>query len=175
MCVADRPGPYSFAKNFRAFVRDTNPGVDIPFWGCADSSAFIFRDFGLPRAPPPGTERTCGRSWRGKSERVLTSDGRLPISCESGNAIYQKWLRWSRFALEACCPHISAADAKLFGTQSCRRGGNTALWKRGVPKEMRLFFGGWRDPTSEPGYLESMLSDQIEMSRGRDGGSVLTL
>ena len=32
---------------------------------------------------------------------MLTSDGRLPISCESGNAIYQKWLRWSRFALEA--------------------------------------------------------------------------
>ena len=79
------------------------------------------------------------------------------------------------FALAACCPHISDADAALFGTQSCRRGGNTALWKRGVPKEMRLFAGGWRDPTSEPGYLESTLTDQIEMSRGRDGEIALSL
>ena len=175
MCVADKPGPYSFVKNFRAFVRDTNPTVEIPSWGCADSSAFVFRDFGLPKTPPVGESRVSGKSWRGKSERVLTSDGSLPITCATTNAIYQKWLRWTRFALVACCPHISEADAALFGTQSCRRGGNTALWKRGVPKEMRLFAGGWRDPTSEPGYLESTLTDQIEMSRGRDGEIALSL
>lgn len=65
---------------------------------------------------------------------------------------YNAALQLLRAGLQVCCG-FSKADAAGFGTQSFRRGGDTALFEGDVPQERRQLLGMWRSQTTELSYI----------------------
>ena len=56
-------------------------------------------------------------------------------------------------------------QAKVFASQSCRRGGDTHLWKNGATKEVRMAIGCWKTPEVELEYLEMELEEQLKFDK----------
>ena len=52
-------------------------------------------------------------------------------------------------------------QCKVFASQSLRRGGDTALWKNGATKEVRMAMGCWRTSEVELEYLETEVDSQL--------------
>ena len=69
-----------------------------------------------------------------------------------------------RQALVSCCG-LSREAASIYGTQSLRRGGNTALWKAGATKVQRLQAGAWATPEMDDEYLQRSVELDIEFAR----------
>ena len=105
---------------------------------------------------------------------MLKGDGRFPVNFEDGNAVYHKFLRRFRRALRECCG-LKKAEAALFGMQSLRRGGNTALWRKGASQDQRLAMGAWKTPEVEEGYLDWLMEDKIAMMTDPQGGYMVRL
>ena len=56
-------------------------------------------------------------------------------------------------------------QAVIFASQSCRRGGDSHLWKNGVTKEVRNAIGCWKTPEGELEYLEMELEEQLKFDK----------
>ena len=65
---------------------------------------------------------------------------------------YEAALKLMRRALRECCGY-SEAQAAGFGTQSLRRGGDTALFEAGVGAERRRLLGMWKTEAVELSYI----------------------
>ena len=95
--------------------------------------------------------------------RILDG-GADPITLDDSNKFYKRWKRLMRQALVTCCG-MSVAASKTYGTQSLRRGGNTALWEAGATKVQRLQAGSWASPEMDDEYLQRSVERDIKFAR----------
>jgi hypothetical protein len=153
------------AQRFKDFVIDTNPLLHIPKWGFTRSNAFVFRLIGPP------AHKSTGHSHFQKCRKlgcayVITGDGQLPISCEprARRSGYRRMVELMRLAMRHFCGY-TPTQIEIFASQSCRRGGDTHLWKNGVSKEVRNAMGCWKTPEVELEYLEMELEDQLKFDK----------
>ena len=147
------------AQRFRDFVTDTNPGLDIPAWGFAKSKKFVFRAVGPPTHKVSGHNHTAYCVEMGIQD-VIVGDGSLPISCEKSRRSYRRLVSLMRLAMFTFNKYTQK-QCKVFASQSLRRGGDTALWKNGATKEVRMAMGCWRTPEVELEYLETEVESQL--------------
>ena len=77
---------------------------------------------------------------------------------------YKATLDMMRRALKECCGY-SKSLCKAFGTQSCRRGGDTALFDGGVTQEKRQLLGMWKTPTVELSYIGFSAQQHLRWAR----------
>ena len=147
------------AQRFRDFVIDTNPGLKIPEYGFAKSKKFVFRAVGPPANKTTGHNQAKKLAKMGMSD-VITGDGVLPISCEVSRRSYKNLVKLMRRAMSYFNKY-TPKQCLVFASQSLRRGGDTALWKKGASKEVRMAMGCWRTPDVELEYLETELEDQL--------------
>ena len=84
--------------------------------------------------------------------------------CSDRRTGYTPVLRELRHALRACCGY-SEAQACGFGTQSMRRGGDTALFESGMPQERRQLLGMWRTPTVELSYIGFTIKQSLSWAK----------
>ena len=94
---------------------------------------------------------------------VITGDGVLPVCYEKTRTQYRRVLTHVRSGLKPLCGY-KPKEAAAFGVQSLRRGGDTFLWKNGVPQEIRQAIGGWKTPSVELRYLETLIAEQKAFS-----------
>ena len=59
----------------------------------------------------------------------------------------------------------SATMAGTFGTHSCRRGGDTALFDAGVSQEKRQLLGMWKSGDVELTYIGFSATQHLEWAR----------
>ena len=147
------------AQRFRDFVVDTNSGLVIPEHGFANSKKFVFRAVGPPANRNTGHNHPDKLAKMGV-EDVITGDGTLPISCEVSRKSYTTPVKLMRKAMRRFNEY-SHVQSESFATQSLRRGGDTALWKQGCTREVRLAMGAWKTPEVELQYLETELEEQL--------------
>ena len=77
---------------------------------------------------------------------------------------YKAVLRLFRQMLVECCGIPD--DLKMeWGTQSCRSGGDTELWKQGYTAAERRDVGMWACAKTEQGYLRLRVGQRFEKMR----------
>jgi hypothetical protein len=69
-----------------------------------------------------------------------------------------------RLAMRHFCGY-TPTQIQNFASQSCRRGGDTHLWKNGVSKEVRNAMGCWKTPEVELEYLEMELEEHLKFDK----------
>ena len=171
--VAHTGAKDSLALRVRAFVRDSNPGLVIPDGGGfargRGETCFVFREFGRASWDATGYNHFGAPG----TKVFITGDGRTPLSC-GPRKHYRRFLTAVRRALVVCCG-LSKAQAKLFGLQSMRRGGNTFLFKTGASKERRLRKGFWKTPAMDAEYIQELLEDQLQFKAKTAAAAASTL
>ena len=157
-------GPGCFARRFRQFIRDQNPGIRVPGlkdpWGFASgpgADSFVFRRFGAPRGAP--------KKWsRRRFQTSILDGGQDPVTLDDSDKFYKRYKTAMQQALVSCCG-LSRTAAKIYGTQSLRRGGNTALWIAGATKVQRLQAGSWASPEMDDEYLQQSVELDVGFAR----------
>ena len=160
--VADLGTANCFARSFKRLVQDLYPRLIMPAggWGFATgvgADRFVFKGGGRPR----GGQHTHRHMVRARE--TVVGDGRLPISCDERNTTYQWYRRKLHLCLSECCK-LTQTQAECYGTQSMRRGGNSALWRAGASKERRLKAGNWATESMDDEYLQSSIDDDLQFS-----------
>lgn len=140
------------------------------------------RDLGctVPRPTPRGARvvggrtRVCryllrpmqrtGTSTHAMRREYVLGTGRVPMTMHKGTG-YNPMLAMCRRALRECCGYTKA-QAQGFGTQSWRRGGDTALFEGNVPQEQRQLLGMWRTPSVELSYIGFTARQHMAWARG---------
>jgi hypothetical protein len=152
--IADSGRPNSVVAVLRRYVRSL--GYVIPSLGCIDNRrSFLFR---------PVTYDS-GHSHRSRQSPRL-GDGRQMLRF-APSPDYNAFLGALRHALESCCG-MSKQQAKAYGTQSLRSGGDTHLWRCGIPAEIRRELGRWATPSVEYGYLRLGVSERLALVQALD-------
>ena len=147
--IADSRRPNSVVSVLRRYVESM--GYIIPEEGCIpDAADFLFR--------PVSQDN-------GKTHRHLQAprlgDGSVMLKF-SPSKDYAQFLRFFRFGLSSCCG-VPKDQLKLYGTQSMRSGGNTLLWRKGIPAEIRREIGRWATPSVERGYLRIDIRERLNL------------
>lgn len=91
-----------------------------------------------------------GPTHKGQIARwqLVLGDGERRMS----KTTYDKTLALLREALRDCCG-VERDSLGEFGTHSCRRGGDTEMFKAGASAETRQLIGMWMTPSVELGYV----------------------
>ena len=90
----------------------------------------------------------------------IAGDGSRQLDRSAGG--YSKYLNLFRRALRVCCG-MSKSDSLLYGTQSCRSGGDTHLFDKGANSELRCEIGDWKTPSVEKGYLRLLVKQRLQI------------
>ena len=90
----------------------------------------------------------------------------LSRSCERplGRRGYRHYLTRFRGGLRACCG-MTEAQAKEYGLQSMRSGGDTWLFSKGASQAVRMAIGDWKTPEVEAGYLRIAATQKFAAMR----------
>ena len=75
---------------------------------------------------------------------------------------YQTYLKLLRWALRDCCG-FSKEEAQLFGTQSCRRTGDSLMRRAGRSQCQRQGAGAWAERSSETAYNDLSMHEKLEL------------
>ena len=92
-----------------------------------------------------------GNYTHGHKAQYALGAGRRSIYVRKSTG-YEAALKLMRRALRECCGY-SKAQVAGFGTQSLRRGGDTALFEAGVSAEKRRLLGMWKTEAVELSYI----------------------
>jgi hypothetical protein len=142
--------PFSVFNRLRGLLARLRCPAEEGFCGVKHVREYLFRDVG----------GLTGHTHAHKRMDVWWG-GEFPIA----KAAYGHYLTRFREALRQCCGY-SQADAKEFGMQSMRSGGNTHLFHEGLTQEQRMGLGSWMTPRVEMGYLRQLMSRKMEVLRG---------
>ena len=97
-------------------------------------------------------------------KRAYTLQGGSVCMAADKTTGYKVTLSLMRRALRECCDY-SAELSRDFGTQSLRRGGDTALFDGGVTQEKRQLLGMWKTPTVELSYIGFSAQQHLRWAR----------
>ena len=148
VAIADTGREDSLVQRIKDLCADL--GVKIPdgYEGFVDSKRFLFRDMTVKGT---STHKSC-RVY------VVDMEGRRPMA--SGGKAYSHYKTRMRQAIQECCGY-STTQAREFGTQGLRAGGDTHLFNMGVPASVRMSLGRWNTPSVERGYLRIQVQQRV--------------
>ena len=131
---------------------DTDGARRVGSGHIGDNRGFLFRPM----------KRRGNYTHEHKREYTLQGGSR----CMAANKTtgYKVTLSLMRRALRECCGYSAALSGK-FGTQSLRRGGDTALFDAGVEQEKRQLLGMWKTPTVELSYIGFSAQQHLRWAR----------
>ena len=148
--LADTGGEHSaYAVLLRLLARlghGVPSGVDTRL----DIRRYLFRDVGL----------MTGHTHAGFRIEGVRGDGQFPMT----RTAYGHYLSRFRRGLEELCGYTKA-QAKSFGLQSLRSGGDTHLFHNGVSKDVRMVVGEWATPSVEAGYVQARIRSKLATMR----------
>ena len=131
---------------------DTDGARRVGVGKVGDNRGFLFRPM----------QRRKGYTHAHKTEYTLQGGALSMAVCKTTG--YNATLKLMRRALTECCGY-SAKRCKAFGTHSCRRGGDTALFDAGVSQEKRQLLGMWKTAEVELTYIGFDATQHLRWAR----------
>ena len=136
VAIADTGREDSLVQRVKDLCRDLGEEIPVGYEGFVNSKRFLFRDMTVAGTSTHKTQRAY----------KVDMEGRRPMA--SGGKAYSHYKTRMRQAMTECCAY-SKTQAKEFGTQGLRAGGDTHLFNMGVPASVRSPRSGTvEDPVS---------------------------
>jgi hypothetical protein len=163
--LADSGDEYSTIRLLRLHLAGLGYALPSARWG-ADSE--LTRRVGTGKIGDGGGFLFCPMRRKGGHTHVMQRryalQGGGASMLGSDTTGYKVVLAMMRRALRECCGY-SATMAGTFGTHSCRRGGDTALFDAGVSQEKRQLLGMWKSGDVELTYIGFSATQHLEWAR----------